>query len=130
MGADLRRLNETRFRHKLRKQVAETFGSVGMFSPDELTTFTYPCVWRDETKTFPVGTKLVIFQRGPRSRAALMHGINAVAEFRGSIKDLQQRFASNPKLGGMLEVTISRSDKPSEPFYVKADFPPTKKATN
>jgi hypothetical protein len=131
MGADWIRLSETRFRHQIQKQASDHLGSGGMFSPDELTTITYPCFWLDEGDTYPLGAKLIIFQRTPNSRVAVMHGIDAVAEVRGqAVKDLQQLFSDNPNLGRMLEVAIVRLGKPSEPFYVKAEIPRKKKASN
>lgn len=131
MGADWVRLTENRFRHKIQKQATEKLGSSGIFSPEEVTTITYPCFWLNENNTLPVGTKLFIFQRTPKSRVAVMNGLNAVAEVRGSAaKDLEQLFNDLPNLGRMLEVVITRLGKPSEPFYVTAKIPGKKSAVN
>src|SRR5215813_5682641 len=99
MGADWIRLTENRYRDKIQKQATEKLVSGGMFSPDEITTITYPCFWLNENSTFPVGTKLFIFQRTSKSRVAVMNGLNAVAEVRGSAaRDLQQLFNDKPNL--------------------------------
>jgi hypothetical protein len=131
MGADWIRLTENRYRDKIQKQATEKLGSGGMFLPDEITTITYPCFWLNEKNTFPVGTKLFIFQRTPKSRVAVMNGLNAVAEVRGSAaRDLQQLFNDKPNFGRMLEVVITRLGKPSEPFYVAAKISGKKSAVN
>jgi hypothetical protein len=92
-----------------------------MFMPEEKISITYPCHWLDEKVTFRLGTHLIIFQRTPNSRVAVMLEAVAVAEVRGeAAEDLQRLFSDSPKLGRLLEVKIVRLGKPSEPFYVQA----------
>jgi hypothetical protein len=121
MGADWIRRTESRFRHQIQEQALDRLRSSALFMPEEKMSITYPCHWLDETVTFPLGTHLIIFQRTPNSRVAVMLEAVAVAEVRGeAAEDLQRLFSDSPKLGRMLEVKIVRLGKPSEPFYVQA----------
>jgi hypothetical protein len=121
MGADWIRRTESRFRHQIQEQALDRLRSSALFMPEEKMSITYPCHWLDETVTFPLGTHLIIFQRTPNSRVAVMLEAVAVAEVRGeAAEDLQRLFSDSPKLGRMLEVKIVRLRKPSEPFYAQA----------
>jgi|SRR6267378_7688181 len=129
MGADWKRKTESRFRHQIQEQAARQMGSPGMFVPEEKVSITYPCHWLDEKVTFPLDTRLTIFQRTPNSRVAAMYEEAVVAEVRDeAAADLQRMFSDYPNLQRMLDVKIVRVGKPSEPFYVQAIAKRGKKA--
>lgn len=129
MGVDWIRKSEERFKHQLQESKSSGLKPTPLFVPEEEETVTYACHWLHEDETFPVGTRLTIFQRGGKARIAVMHGSRAVAEVRGeAAQDLKKLFTHHPALYNALAVNIVRVSLPSEPFYVQARMARRKKA--
>jgi hypothetical protein len=128
MGVDWVRKSEERYKHQLQESKSSGLKSAPLFTPEEEETVTYACHWLHENETFPVGTRLTIFQRGGKARIALMYGNRAVAEVRGeAAQDLKKLFKQHTELHNALPVTIVRVSVPSEPFYVQARMAGRKK---
>lgn len=120
MGVDWIRRTEDKFRHSLQEASSTGFNPAPLFPPQEEVTVTYPCHWLREDHTLPIGTRLTIFQRTEKSRVAVLHGKDAVAEVRGeAARDLKNLFRDHPKLCNALAVKIVRVGRPTEPFYVQ-----------
>jgi len=120
MGIDWIRRTEERFRHCLQEASVTGFNPAPLFPPEQKQRVTIPCHWLVENHPLPFGTRLTIFQRGEKSRIAVLQGKDAVAEVRGeAARDLKRLFEDHPNLCNALAVEIVRVGKPSEPFYVQ-----------
>jgi hypothetical protein len=121
MGVDWVRKSEERYKHQLQEKTHTGLMPAPLFAPEEDETVTYACHWLRDNVTFPVGTKLTIFQRGEKARIAVMHQGGAVAEVRGeAAQDLKTLFKRHTELHNALPVIIVRVGRLSEPFYVQA----------
>jgi len=120
MGVDWIRKSEERFKHQLQEAAHRNLKPTPLFDTDEEATVTYPCHWLHEDRTFAVGTRLTIFQRGEKARIAVMEGSMAVAEVRGeAARDIQELFRTYPEMQNCMSVYISDVRQATEPFYVQ-----------
>ena len=120
MGVDWIRRSEERYKHQLQEAAHRHLKPTPLFDTEDEATVTYPCHWLYEDRTFPVGTRLTIFQRGEKARIAVMQGSEAIAEVRGeAARDIHELFRSHPEMQNCLAVCISDVRQPTEPFYVQ-----------
>jgi hypothetical protein len=127
MGVDWIRRSEERYKHQLQEAAHRHLQPTPLFNTDGEATVTYPCHWLYEDRTFPVGTRLTIFQRGEKARIAVMEGSEAIAEVRGeAARDIHELFRSHPEMQSCLAVCISYVRQSTEPFYVQRVGPKKK----
>ena len=120
MGADWIRKAEEHFRHQLRDASHKKLRPIPDFLPGGKNVVTYPCHWLREDYSLPRDTFLMIFQRTDKSRVAVLHDNQAVAEIRGeAASDVKEIFRNHPELCNALAVRITKVAGPNEPFYVQ-----------
>jgi hypothetical protein len=120
MGIDWIRRSEERYKHQLQEAAHRHLKPTPLFDTEDEAKVTYPCHWLYEDRTFPVGARLTIFQRGDKARIAVMEGSEAIAEVRGeAARDIHELFRSHPEMQNCLPVCISDVRQSTELFYVQ-----------
>ncbi|MGC2162995.1 MAG: hypothetical protein WA634_13860, partial [Silvibacterium sp.] len=121
------RRSEERFKHQLQEAAHRNLKPTPLFDNEGEATVTFPCHWLHEDRTFPIGTRLTIFQRGDKARIAVMEGSVAIAEVRGeAARDIHDLFRLHPEMQNCLPVSISDVRQSTEPFYVQRVWPKAK----
>lgn len=130
MGADWIRKTEEKYKHCLQKSRRHLSLPPLLRLDKDKITVRYPCHWLSEERTLPKDTALTIFQRGPRSRIAVLLENQAVGEIRGeAAADISKLFRSDPKLCNVLQVVVVETSAPSAPFHVQVTDSPDRKTS-
>jgi hypothetical protein len=111
MGEDWIRKTEKTWRRSLRRKVEEYLVGPSLLEADEEKVITYPCQLLEPADGICVGTSVVIYQRSPQARIAVLHENHVLGLIEGDAEqDLKTLFEDEPRLCRILKAEVITAD--------------------